>query len=130
MDWLVDLHSWVRWVVVVLGVAAVVVPLLALARQQLLSTVRPALSAYAVALSVQVVIGVVLWLVEGRWDFGNAFFSLVHPVAMIVGTAVAHAGLGRVRRASGTAAARTAAIFAVISLAIVTAAVPTSSWGG
>lgn len=130
MESLVALHSWVRWVVVVVGIAAVVVPLLAIARPPLLPTVRTVLMAYVVVVTLQVLLGVVLWVGQGRWDGDNAFFSFIHPLAMVVGTGVAHAGLARARRAEGAGLARNAAIFAVVSLAIITAAVPTASWGG
>lgn len=130
MESLVALHSWVRWVVVVVGIAAVVVPLLAIARPPLLPTVRTVLMAYVVVVTLQVLLGVVLWVGQGRWDGDNAFFSFIHPLAMVVGTGVAHTGLARARRAEGAGLARNAAIFAVVSLAIITAAVPTASWGG
>lgn len=129
MGWLVEAHSGLRWLVVAAAVVAVVVPLLAIARPSLLGAVRPAVAAYAVLLTLQVLIGVVLWVWQGRWDGGNAFFSFVHPVAMLLGTGLAHAGLARVRRAEGAAVARAGAVFSVLSLIVVTAAVPAASWG-
>lgn len=51
-----------------------------------------------VLLDVQVALGLVLWLVQSRWDFANATFSYIHPLIMIGGLAVAHIGLGRARR--------------------------------
>ena len=130
MSWLVEAHSGLRWLVVAAGIAAVVVPLLAIARPaSLLRWVRSAVALYAILVTVQVVLGVVLWVWQGRWDGANVFLSWIHPVGMLVGAGLAHAGLARARRAEGAAVARAGAIFSVASLVVITAAVPTASWG-
>ena len=130
MSWLVEAHSGLRWLVLLAGVAAVIVPLLAIASPaSLLRWVRSAVALYAILVTVQVVLGVVLWVWQGRWDGASVFLSWIHPVAMLVGTGLAHAGLARARRGEGAAVARAGAIFSVASLVVITAAVPTASWG-
>jgi cytochrome bd-type quinol oxidase subunit 2 len=130
VSWLVEAHSGLRWLVVVAGVAAVIVPLLAIASpSRLLRWVRSTVALYAILVTVQVLIGVVLWISQGRWDSANVFLSWIHPVAMLVGTGLAHAGLARARRGEGAEVARAGAVFSVLSLVVITAAVPTASWG-
>jgi len=49
---------------------------------------------YSVALDLQVLIGLVLWVLEAGWRL-NPFFAYIHPVTMLLALSVAHAGRGR-----------------------------------
>jgi hypothetical protein len=119
VETLITIHSFWRYAVLIAAVVAVVgagaVWLGALPSQQ---AARRAAMLYIIALDVQVVIGVVLWL----W-MGSAVpmpFRAEHPVTMILAAAVAHGGqvLGR-KAASPKAAARNVLIGVVLSLVLV-----------
>jgi hypothetical protein len=128
------LHSWLRWVVIVLGLLAV---LRALAGR---SGGRPwspsdasAGRFYTIALDVQVLLGLLLYFVFGnlvslaREDMGRAmatpairFWLVEHLTGMLVAVAIAHVGTARVRKAaSDSARFSRAALFYGLSLVAV-----------
>lgn len=128
-DILVTIHTWWRWVVLILAVAAIVFAVMAA------SGARPwdALSArlalfFPVALSIQALIGILIWLVEQRWADG-AFLGYIHPVAMIAAVGIAHAGRNRADRVEGgREKGRAATLFFVLSLVVVLLAIPIYAW--
>jgi hypothetical protein len=130
----VVLHSWLRWVVILLGLLAIArgVSGRAAGRSWL-----PADSSrgrlYVAALDAQVLVGLVLYLFlspmlsMARADLGAAmangrvrFWVVEHLFMMVVAVALAHVGSVRIRRASSDGArfAR-AALFYGLSLAAV-----------
>ena len=134
---LLALHSVLRWVVILLGIWAVV---RALSRGS-----RPWLPAddaagqwFGTSLDVQMLIGLVLYGIFSpitRMAFGNMgaamrdpvirFFVVEHASLMILALAFAHVGRVRVRRARVDAAKfKTAAIFYSIALLAVLLATP------
>ena len=128
MDFLVLLHSFWRWAVLLAGVVALVGAL-----GGWLGALPPALAArraaafYTIALDIQVLIGVVLWLGRG-WYAQPGFYRLEHPVIMLLALVVAHAGPTLARRskalAAPKAAARVVALSTVVSLVLVVVGIP------
>lgn len=53
---------------------------------------------YSIALDVQVLLGLIIWVGRSRW-VGDAFFAFIHPLTMILALGMAHMGTGRERRA-------------------------------
>jgi hypothetical protein len=64
---------------------------------------------FTIALDVQVLIGVVVWVLNQAWT-RDAFIGFIHPVLMLAAVAVAHV------------------VFFVVSLVMVVLAIPTASW--
>jgi hypothetical protein len=132
-------HSWVRWLVVISGLLA------------LLRAVRPGLAGWSAAddragfwfvmlLDLQVLIGLVLfaWLSpithEAFRDVGAAmksstlrFWLVEHGFGMVVGVALAHIGRVRIRKADPGRRQKLAAIFFGLALVAVLASIP---WPG
>lgn len=122
---MVTLHSLLRWLVVLGGLAALAGYGRAMARTQLDDVATRLGSIYAIALGVQFLTGLVLWLVQGRWDAENVFFSFIHPVMMLLAVGVASAGISRARRAGS---AVTGLVAVVASLVLIVVAIPAGSW--
>ena len=127
MEFLVTLHSLWRWAVLAAGCVALVgavagwsgvLPPVVAARR--------AGALYTIALSVQFVLGVVIWVGKG-WYAVPGYFRFEHPTIMLLALAVAHGGQLRARRAgrsAPTAAARTVALATLISLVLVIVGIP------
>lgn len=56
------------------------------------------------ALSIQFLLGLILWLVEARWTGADMLRSWEHPGTMLITTALAHMTWNRVKRAEDDAA--------------------------
>jgi ribose/xylose/arabinose/galactoside ABC-type transport system permease subunit len=87
---------------------------------------------YGITVDVQVLLGAVLWIVEQRWlalaAAGTArFFSLEHPVVMVLALGLAHAGRSQSRKGDDAVRRyRSAAIFYSLSFLFILAAIPWS----
>jgi hypothetical protein len=134
-------HSWLRYVVLALGIAV-----LALALRSVLARVDGSArqerihKAFVGALDAQFMLGALLYL----WlspitsaafaDFGAAmknpqlrFFGLEHAVTMFLAVAVAHIGKVRAQKKPQAQRARTVLVFQLLWLALTCAAIP---WPG
>jgi hypothetical protein len=125
VDFLVMLHSFWRWAVLLAAVVALVG-----AVAGWLGALPPSLAArragafYTIALDIQFAIGLIIWIGKG-WYAVPGFFRLEHPLTMLLAIVVAHAGQGLARRANApTAAARAVAIATAVSLLLVLAGIP------
>ena len=129
MDWLVDLHSIWRWLVLLAAVLAIALSALSAFGSRPWDNLADRLSFFfTVALDVQVLIGVVLWVLNQAWT-RDAFIGFIHPVLMLAAVAVAHVGRARSERATGDRSrGRVALVFFIVSLVIVVLAIPTASW--
>ncbi|MFN8635846.1 MAG: hypothetical protein U0893_18510 [Chloroflexota bacterium] len=119
MDTLTTLHSFWRYAVLIAAVVAVVG-----AAAGWLGALPPRLAArrsglvYVIALDIQLLIGIVLWLLMGSTV--PMPFRAEHPVTMILAAAAAHLGQVMSRRAaSPKSAALVTLIGVVISLVLV-----------
>lgn len=122
---MVTLHSLLRWLVLLGGLAALVGYGRAMARSHLDDVATRLGSIYAIALGVQFLTGLVLWVVQGRWDAEDVFRSFIHPVMMLIAIGVASAGMGRARRAGS---AITGFVAVLVSLVVIVLAIPSGSW--
>jgi membrane-anchored protein YejM (alkaline phosphatase superfamily) len=132
-------HSWLRWLVLLLGLATLARALVGLARAASWSGRDERLARlFTVTLDVQVLVGVLLHLAispittaalrDPAAALANAvvrFWFLEHPVLMLAALAVAHVGLVRVRRATEPRRqARRAAAFFGLALALLLVGIP------
>ena len=129
MEWLVDLHSIWRWVVLIAALVALALSALAATGNRPWDSLSDRFSFFfTVALDVQVLIGVVVWVLNQGWA-GDAFIGFVHPLLMLGAVAVAHVGRARSERVTvDKARGRLALIFFFASLVIIIVAIPTASW--
>ncbi|HJR59247.1 MAG TPA: hypothetical protein VJ813_07615 [Vicinamibacterales bacterium] len=124
-------HSWLRWAVLAAGLIAVV---------RGGSRDERAGKWFTILLDVQLLVGLLLYFalspVTGAAldDFGGAmkvpqlrFFAVEHVFGVLIGTALAHVGRARVRKARDDRKARVAAIFYGLALLAILASIP---WPG
>lgn len=130
-------HSYFRWVVLIAGVVTVVFALRGAAGNRAWTdTDRKVQLAYTMSLSLQFLLGVLLYVVSpivrsGLADFGASmkvapirFFLIEHLVLMTAAVAVAHIFTRRTRRAADGAKQRTWRVGALVSVLLLLAAVP------
>ena len=132
------IHSWWRWVVLLAGVALLWTAARSWRSNQLWSGDRDKLRiAFLVVLTVQFVLGAVLWLflsplpragladIDAMWR--NAvvrFYTVEHAFGMGVGLGVAFAGLVRAGWAEPAARARRIVLVQLVWLTITVVSVP------
>ena len=122
---MVLLHSLMRWIVLLGAIAAIVGYARARGRTGFDAPTERLGSLYAAVIGIQLLLGAVLWLLQGRWSGGNVFLSFIHPIMMLLATAVASAGVARARR---TQSATTGLGAVIASLLIVIVAIPSDAW--
>jgi hypothetical protein len=135
MEFLVQLHSFWRWAVLIAAVVALVGAL-----GGWLGGLPPAVAArragsfYTIALDIQFVLGLILWLnlfFSGEWSVTPAFYRFEHPSIMLLAVIVAHAGTAMARRAKEPrAAARLVTFTTLASLVLVVVGIPGVLRGG
>ncbi len=121
MDFLVGLHSLIRWVVVVVAVIALVRYALALAgRAQPSRMDRGLMSGYTGLLDLNVLLGLIV-IVSASISAGQlAIVWVEHGVTNIIGVAVAHIFARRAQKQTDDkAVARLRLIGVVVSMAII-----------
>jgi len=120
VETLQDVHSWVRWLVLVAVVAAVVIALL---RRSRVTTAGEGFPRVAVmVIDIQVLLGIALWVFNEGWN-ETFFFKVIHPIFMLAAAAVAHVGVVMGRRRPERADLATVAGFTA-ALVLIVAAIP------
>jgi hypothetical protein len=131
LDIVVNIHSVFRWVVLLAAVVAIAVALMSATGTRRWGVLGDRSSFYfTLAMDIQFLIGILVWVLEGRWQ-GDAALGWLHPLAMFAAVALAHVGRARAdrdRNATSTDKGRQAAIFFIASLVVVLVAIPLSSW--
>lgn len=125
------IHSWLRWAVLAAGLTAVV-----------RGGERDGAAGkwFTILLDVQVLVGLLLYFVLSPFtkmalsDFGSAmgnsqlrYFAVEHVFGILIGTALAHIGRARVRKAPQHRRARVAMIFYGLALLAILISIP---WPG
>lgn len=135
---ILDLHNVIRWVVLLLGVAALVSAWLgALSAGRWTKTQAGLGRWFSLSFDVQVLLGLVLYFAlspittSALRDFGAAmrdttvrFYAIEHALMMVVAAVLVHIGIARAKRADR---ALPAAIFYTIAVVLVIIAVPWSA---
>jgi hypothetical protein len=135
-------HSWLRWVVLLLGVLAIARAIAGAAAHRPWQTAdERAGKFFVIALDIQMLLGIVLYFLlspitrAALSDFGGAmqnagmrFWSVEHVLGMVVGIVLAHRGQARVRQlAEPVRKHRVAAVFFALALIAILASIP---WPG
>lgn len=132
---LVTFHSYWRYAVLIAAVIALVVALGGWLgplpqRASFQSLVRRAGSLYIIALDLQLVVGIILWVGKG-WYAEPGFFRAEHPATMLLAVIAAHAGQVLAKRARlPVHAARAVGIAVAVSLVLVLVGIPGIVRGG
>ena len=122
MDLLVDIHSWLRWIVLLDVVGAAGYGFVVAKRAEVWNA--PLYSITVMIVDIQVTLGIVLYLFNQGWDQGF-FIAVLHPLFMLAALAVAHIGMSRARSAEAPAAAyRTVSVALLVSLVLVVLGIP------
>jgi hypothetical protein len=114
-DFVLGLHSWVRWVAIVAGVLATVT---ALGSKSSTTGGNRWGLIFTIVLDVQFLLGLILLLGLGVFaDFGATmrdpiarFYTVEHETIMVIAIALAHMGRVFARKAATPASARTKSI--------------------
>lgn len=122
---MVLVHSVLRWLVLLAAVAALVGYGRARGPAGFDQLTDRLGSAYAGVIGLQVLVGIVLWLIDGRWSGDNVFLSFIHPLMMLLATGIASAGVARARRGQN---ALVGLVTVAASLVVVVLAIPTGAW--
>jgi hypothetical protein len=127
-DFLVSFHSEWRWLVLVALVVALGFGIYRWRRPVPFAGGSARVFSLAlVALDIQVLLGIVVWIAGRGWELG-AFRAWIHPVGMLLALGVGHVFLGRARNAEGSEAFRLATLGILLTLAVVAAAIPQDAW--
>lgn len=135
---LLTAHSWIRWAVVGLAMAVVVLGLARWSRRDAAPSQVERLSVfYIIALDLQLLLGLALYFVAptvqsflaapgaGMGDRVIRFWGVEHLFGMFVAVALSHIGRVKIRRAADVVAKhRAAAVWIGIALLIMLAAIP------
>ena len=135
------IHSWLRWIVLLAGIAAFIGSATAASRR---ATWRPGDDRvgfwFITVLDTQVLLGLILYVFLSPFthaafrDFGGAmrnsglrYWAVEHVVGMLVGVALAHVGRVRGRKTDSLRRHRVVAIFFGLALVAIAASIP---WPG
>jgi hypothetical protein len=126
MDAIVSVHGALRWPVLLAGLAALLIGLMGwLGTGPTDRPARKVMLIYALALDLQVLLGIGIWVAEQRWAGGGRQFQYEHPIAMLLALLVAHFAAARARRSTHpTNAARVRTFGSTLSLLLILAAIP------
>jgi hypothetical protein len=131
-------HSVMRWLIIGLGLGATVRAMLGRSVGRAWTTTDTWIGRlFVTALDLQILIGVTIYgvfspvVAAGLTNLAVAtqsrayrFWLLEHPVAMLVAAVIAHIGFAKAKRTDGPLAHRHAALFFILALLIVLAAIP------
>ncbi len=122
---MVLLHSILRWLVLLAGVGALIGYARARGPAGFDSVAERLGAVYAGTIGVQLVVGVIVWLVQGRWSGDEVFQSFIHPLLMVAATGVASVAVARARRSRR---AGVGLLGVAASIVLVLLAIPSGAW--
>jgi hypothetical protein len=130
MELIVTLHNIWRWVVLLVGLGATALAVMSATGARPWDGVSDRLSFFfTLAMDIQLLIGVVVWIGQQRWDGSDTFLSYIHPLLMLAAVALAHVGRARSDRADGSRTkGQQASIFFIVSFIVIVVAIPIAHW--
>ena len=99
MDIIIDIHSWLRWLVLLALIGGAGIGFVRNGRGE--PWQEGFFSLAVIVIDVQVLLGIIIWVFNSGWDAGF-FFAVLHPLLMLGALAIAHIGLVRARRRNDT----------------------------
>ena len=92
MNILLEIHSSLRWIIVVVGLAAIIKFLIGLARKGEFDKIDRGLSSgFSGLLDLQVTLGLLYFLITGFGGVGFPPYRIEHMVTMLIAAVVGHA---------------------------------------
>lgn len=129
METLVTVHSLWRWIVLLLVLLATVVSLWKWYQRDAWENPDRRLPLFAtIAIDIEVLIGIVLWIGQGRWSGDPFFTSILHPIIMLAALAVAHAAMSRSRAQRGPDRHRIVGLGLLLALILMVLGIPQYAW--
>lgn len=136
-DFLLILHSLLRWVVLVAGIMVIVRALQNLSKAEWNSTHQRWLAIYVHSIGAQFIIGFILYIFVGPVATGSfdnfgatmkdralRFWAVEHATGMFIALVLAHIGAARVKKAADEAKHKRALLFVGLSLLIILLSMP------
>jgi hypothetical protein len=134
------LHSWMRWVVIILGALAVWRAMAAASSGRWTSADQRAAMLFSISMDAQIVIGLLLffWLspivgaamthpMDAMHQAQFRFWLVEHPTGLLAAVAFLHIGRARIRRAPEVMKGRRARFFLGVALLLILVSMP---WPG
>ena len=91
MAFLLEIHSILRWIIVIIGFIAIVKFLIGLARSGAFNRIdRGLASGFSGLIDLQVTIGLLYFLITGFGGVGFPLYRVEHGITMLVAAGVAH----------------------------------------
>lgn len=121
METLVTVHSWVRWLVLLALVGGAVVGL-----HRYRSKEKWEAGIYQIGVmtvDLQIAIGIVIWIERKGWNY-TFFFSVLHPIFMLVALTIAHLGLVLAKRRNDARSYLFASGAFIAALVLIIGAIP------
>lgn len=129
MELLSLIHSLWRWIVLLLVLAAVLASLWKWRQGAAWENPDRRLPLWTtIAIDIQVLIGIILWIGEGRWSGTPFFTSILHPIIMLGALGVAHMTMSRSRSQRGPARHRTVGLGLLLALVLIVLGIPRDAW--
>jgi hypothetical protein len=89
---LLEIHSIVRWLIIVVGVVAILKFIFGLARKSAFDKMDPGLSAgFSGLMDLQVTLGLLYFLITGFGGVGFPLFRIEHIIVMFLAAVAGHA---------------------------------------
>lgn len=118
-DFFLTAHAWWQYVTLL----AVIVALVYAFRSSMMdATSERVYRLTAVAVDIQVALGIVLWLANSGWSL-SFVQAWIHPLVGLAALGVLHASLGRARKGHPEVANRTVRTGLIIAIVLVVAAI-------
>lgn len=117
-EFLLNAHSGWQYV----ALAAVVVSVVLSFQSTMTPTIEKVYRATAIAVDIQVALGLFLWFSVSGWNLG-LMQGWVHPIFGLVALGILHAFVGRARKADPTEANKTVRTGLIIAAVLVVAAI-------
>ena len=115
-------HSGWRYIVLLLVAAIIIKALIGLFTKGRWGTLDEWLNRLTpISLDIQFLLGLILWIIQQRWNGALPLVSWEHPVTMLIVVALAHATQRRIRRAPTDAAKFQSAVVGYLVVGIVLA---------
>lgn len=121
MDFILHAHSgWRYLVIAVVGIALIKFLIGWLTNGKWSRLDQGLGAATPIVMDIQLLLGLVLWIMQQRWMGSNPLASWEHPVTMILAIAAGHIGWSRAKKsATDQAKYRTATIWFAIALILI-----------
>ncbi|MCF8301894.1 MAG: hypothetical protein K9I94_01360 [Bacteroidales bacterium] len=129
MGELIMFHSLWRWIVVLLIFITMVVSLIQWVRKSDWTKgnrVTPLIS--SIVLDINVLVGLILYVMEKRWLGGDHFISYLHPLLMLAALAAIHISYAKAKNKTSFRGHKIIAIGFLIVIFLLLSGIPHGSW--